>query len=112
MSRYVAKNIVAADLAERCEVQLAYGIGVAEPVSVTVNTFGTGKLSNEELVNGIKKIFDMKPMGIIQSLNLKTPIYSKLAAYGHFGRKNLPWEQTDKIDALKQQFKMEEMSLG
>ena len=112
MSRYVAKNIVAADLAERCEVQLAYGIGVAEPVSVTVNTFGTGKLSDEELVNGIKKIFDMKPMGIIQSLNLKTPIYAKLAAYGHFGREDSPWEKIDKVDQLKQQFGMEEMSLG
>jgi len=112
MARYIAKNIVAADLAERCEVQLAYSIGVAEPVSVTINTFGTGILSDEELVNGVKKVFDLKPMGIIRSLNLKTPIYSKLAAYGHFGRKNLPWEQIDKIEELKQQFKMEELILG
>ncbi len=112
MTRYIAKNIVAADLAERCEVQLAYSIGVAEPVSVTINTFGTGILSDEELVNGVKKVFDLKPMGIIHSLNLKTPIYSKLAAYGHFGRKNFPWEQIDKIDELRQQFKMEELILG
>ena len=112
MARYIAKNIVAADLAERCEVQLAYSIGVAEPVSVTINTFGTGKLSDEELVNGVKQIFDLKPMSIIRSLDLKTPIYSKLAAYGHFGREDSPWEKTDKIDQLKQQFGMEEMHLG
>ncbi len=112
MARYIAKNIVAADLAERCEVQLAYSIGVAEPVSVTINTFGTGKLSDEELVNGVKQIFDLKPMSIIRSLDLKTPIYSNLAAYGHFGRKDSPWEKTDKIDQLKQKFGMEEMNLG
>ena len=111
MARYVAKNLVAADLAERCEVQLAYSIGVAEPVSVTINTFETGILSDEELVNGVKQVFDLKPMGIIDSLMLKSPIYSKLAAYGHFGRKDSPWEKTDKVNQLKQQFKMEEMSL-
>ena len=113
MTRYMAKNIVAADLAERCEVQLAYSIGVAEPVSVTVNTFGTGKISDDELVNGVKKVFDLKPMGIINSLNLKSPIYSELAAYGHFGRDNSPWELTDRVNQLKQQFGiMEEISLG
>ncbi len=113
MTRYMAKNIVAADLAERCEVQLAYSIGVAEPVSVTVNTFGTGKISDEELVNGVKKVFDLKPMGIIDSLNLKSPIYSELAAYGHFGRENSPWELTDRVNQLKQQFGiLEEISLG
>ena len=111
MARYIAKNLVAADLAERCEVQLAYSIGVAEPVSVTINTFETGILSDEELVNGVKQVFDLKPMGIIDSLMLKSPIYSKLAAYGHFGRKDSPWEKTDKVNQLKQQFKMEEMSL-
>ena len=112
MARYVAKNLVAADLAERCEVQLAYSIGVAEPISVTINTFETGILSDEELVNGVKQVFDLKPMGIIDSLMLKSPIYSKLAAYGHFGRKDSPWEKTDKVNQLKQQFKMEEISLG
>ena len=113
MTRYMAKNIVAADLAERCEVQLAYSIGVAEPVSVAVNTFGTGKISDEELVNGVKKVFDLKPMGIIDSLNLKSPIYSELAAYGHFGRENSPWERTDRVNQLKQQFGiLEEISLG
>jgi S-adenosylmethionine synthetase len=112
MARYVAKNIVAADLAERCEVQLAYSIGVAEPVSVTINTFETGKLSDEELVNGVNQIFDLKPQGIIHSLDLKKPIYSKLAAYGHFGREGFPWEKIDKIDELKNQFKLEEINIG
>ena len=112
MARYVAKNIVAADLADRCEVQLAYSIGVAEPVSVTINTFETGKLSEEELVNGIKNIFDLKPMGIIDMLQLKKPIYSKFAAYGHFGRNDSPWENIDKVDQLKEYFKMEEIGVG
>ena len=112
MARYVAKNIVAADLAERCEVQLAYSIGVAEPVSVTINTFGTGKISDEELINGVKNVFDFKPQGIIQTLQLKSPIYTKLAAYGHFGRKDTPWENTNRVIQLKQQFEMEEVTLG
>ena len=112
MARYIAKNIVEADLAERCEVQLAYSIGIAEPVSVTIHTFGTGKLSDEELVNGVKQVFDLKPMGIIDSLKLKSPIYLKLASYGHFGRKGSPWEKTDRVNQLKQQFGMEEVSLG
>ena len=112
MSRYIAKNIVAAELAERCEVQLAYSIGVAEPVSVTINTFETGKLSDEELVNGVNQVFDLKPQGIIHSLDLKKPIYSKLAAYGHFGREGFPWEKIDKIEELKNQFKIEEINIG
>ena len=112
MARYVAKNIVAAELAERCEVQLAYSIGVAEPVSVTINTFGTGKISEKELVDGIKEIFDLKPNGIIETLQLKNPIYSRLAAYGHFGRKDSPWEKNDKVNELKKQFRNEELSFG
>ena len=112
MARYIAKNIVAADLAERCEVQLAYSIGVAEPVSVTIHTFATGTLSDEELANGVIEVFDLKPMGIIDCLQLKTPIYLKLASYGHFGREDSPWEKTDKVNQLKQQFGMEVASLG
>jgi len=111
MARYVAKNIVAADLAERCEVQLAYSIGVAEPVSVTVDTFGTGILSDEELVNIVRRIFDLRPSGIISTLGLKTPIYKALGAYGHFGRGGLPWEKTDKIEELKKEINME-VSIG
>ncbi len=101
MTRYIAKNIVAADLAERCEVQLAYSIGVAEPVSVLVETFGTGKLADEVLTYIVKQTFDLKPAGIIQTLNLKRPIYQPLAAYGHLGREGFSWENTDKIDQLK-----------
>jgi S-adenosylmethionine synthetase len=112
MARYIAKNIVAADLAERCEVQLAYSIGVADPVSVAIYTFGTGKISDEELVSGVKQIFDLRPSGIIHALNLQSPIYLKLAAYGHFGREDLPWEKIDKVDQIKQQFGMETISLG
>ena len=82
------------------------------PVSVTINTFGTGKISDEELVNGVKKVFDLKPMGIINTLKLKSPIYTQLAAYGHFGREDSSWEQTDRVNQLKQQFGMEEISLG
>lgn len=104
MARYVAKNIVAADLAERAEVQLAYSIGVAEPVSVTVNTFGTGTVSDEELVEAVKSIFDFKPSRIIASLKLKTAFYRELAAYGHLGRNGYPWEKTDKTEELKQIF--------
>ncbi len=104
MCRYIAKNIVAAELAERCEVQLAYAIGVAEPVSLYVNTFGTSKIPEKEIEELVRKNFDMKPSGIISHLDLKRPIYRKTAAYGHFGR-NEPefnWEKTDKADVLKQ----------
>ena len=111
MARYVAKNIVAADLAERCEVQLAYSIGVAEPVSFTVDTFGTGILPDEELVNSIQRVFNLRPSGIISTLKLKAPIYKALSAYGHFGREGLPWEKTDKIEELKQEIDME-VSVG
>lgn len=103
-ARYVAKNIVAAQLARKCEVQIAYAIGVAQPVSVSVNTFGTGKVSEELLVNIINKTFDLRPTKIIEQLNLREPIYLQLAAYGHFGRTdlNLPWEKCDKVDELQQ----------
>ena len=106
-ARYVAKNIVAAGLAHKVELQLAYAIGVAEPVSVTVNTFGTGKVSNEQLNRAIRKIFDLRPLGIIKMLNLRRPIYEQTAAYGHFGRDDidLPWEHTDKVRALKNYFR-------
>ncbi len=102
-ARYVAKNIVAAGLADKCEVQLAYAIGVAKPVSVMVDTFGTGKVSNEQLSNAVNKVFDLRPAAIIDNFDLRKPIYSKLAAYGHLGREELgvKWELTDKIDALK-----------
>jgi len=108
MTRYIAKNIVAADLAERCEVQLAYSIGVAEPVSINVDTFGTGVLREEELTNIIQNVFNLTPSGIINSLGLKKNIYKGLGAYGHFGREGLPWEKTDKIEQLKQEIKLEE----
>lgn len=101
MARYVAKNIVAAELATKCEVQLSYAIGYPEPVSVLVDTFGTGTVSNTALVAAVRKVFDLTPAGIIQTLDLKRPIYKETAAYGHFGRDNFPWEQTNKIDALK-----------
>jgi S-adenosylmethionine synthetase len=102
-ARYVAKNIVAAGLADKCEVQLAYAIGVARPVSIRVETFGTGKLSEEVLVELVKKHFDLRPAGIIRQLDLRRPIYRQTAAYGHFGRTDveLPWEKTDKAEALK-----------
>jgi S-adenosylmethionine synthetase len=101
--RYVAKNVVAAGLADKCEVQVAYAIGVAKPVSLMVNTFGTGKISDDKIVALIGKHFDLRPKGIIQSLNLLRPIYSKTAAYGHFGRDEpeFTWEATDKAVALK-----------
>ncbi|OZU88530.1 methionine adenosyltransferase [Virgibacillus indicus] len=102
-ARYVAKNIVAAELAKTCEVQLAYAIGVAEPVSIAVNTFGTGKVSEEVLVEAIRKLFDLRPAGIIRMLDLQKPIFRSTAAYGHFGRTDIlfPWEKTDKVDELK-----------
>lgn len=104
MCRYIAKNIVAAGLAERCEVQLAYAIGVAEPVSLYVNTFGTNKIAEEKIEDLVRKHFDMKPSGIISTLDLKRPIYKKTAAYGHFGRNEpeFSWEKTDKAGSLKQ----------
>ncbi|MEC4849268.1 MAG: methionine adenosyltransferase [Nitrosarchaeum sp.] len=103
MCRYIAKNIVAANLAERCEVQLAYAIGVAEPVSLYVNTFGSGKIPEKEIEELVRKNFDMKPFGIISQLDLKRPIYRKTAAYGHFGRNEpeFTWEKTDKAGVLK-----------
>lgn len=103
MARYIAKNVVAAGLADQCEVQISYAIGVAEPVSVMVNTFDTGKLSDEKLLELVKKHFDMKPRAIIQQLNLLRPIYSKTAVFGHFGREDpdFTWERTDKVAVLR-----------
>ncbi|MFJ7184553.1 methionine adenosyltransferase [Lysinibacillus xylanilyticus] len=103
-ARYVAKNIVAAGLADRAEVQLAYAIGVAQPVSIAVDTFGTGKVAESEIVKWVRELFDLRPAGIIKMLNLRRPIYKQTAAYGHFGRTdlNVPWEQTDKAEALKE----------
>ncbi len=102
-ARYVAKNIVAAGLAERIEIQLSYAIGVARPLSLFVETFGTGKISDEEIIALINEHFDLRPAGIIQTLNLRRPIYQPTAAYGHFGRDDIdaPWERTDKADALR-----------
>ena len=100
-ARYVAKNIVAAGLADRCEIQLSYAIGVAEPTSIMVETFGTGKVSNEVLVRLIRENFDLRPYGLIKMLDLIRPIYRETATYGHFGRSHFPWEQTDKVDALR-----------
>ncbi|MBS4195103.1 methionine adenosyltransferase [Lederbergia citri] len=102
-ARYVAKNIVASGLADRCEVQLAYAIGVARPVSISVDTFGTGKVSEEVFVEAIRQNFDLRPAGIIRMLDLRRPIYKKTAAYGHFGRTDLdlPWERTDKAEAIR-----------
>ena len=102
-ARYVAKNIVAAGIAKKCEIQLSYAIGVAHPTSIMVDTFGTGKLSDEKLVEIIRENFDLRPAGIIHMLNLRRPIYKQTAAYGHFGRTDvdLPWEKTDKAELLK-----------
>jgi len=105
MARYIAKNIVAAELCERCEVQLAYAIGVADPVSVMINTFGTSKIPPDTIAELVRKIFPLKPAEIIKHLDLLRPIYKKTASYGHFGR-NLPeftWEKTDKAKALKKE---------
>ena len=105
-ARHVAKNIVAAGLAEKCEIQLAYAIGVAKPVSIMVDTFGTGKVDEEKIVDAIRQLFDLRPAGIIQELNLRRPIYKQTAAYGHFGRLDLdlPWEKLDKVEELKNFF--------
>ena len=103
MCRYVAKNVVAAKLAERCEIQVSYAIGVAEPTSISIETFGTGKISEERLVQIIRKVFDLRPKGLIAMLDLLKPIYQSTASYGHFGRteETFSWEKTDKVDALK-----------
>ncbi|HLC19378.1 MAG TPA: methionine adenosyltransferase domain-containing protein, partial [Candidatus Nanoarchaeia archaeon] len=101
--RYVAKNIVAAGLADKCEIQVAYAIGVAQPVSILVDTFGTGKIHDEKIAELIKKTFDFRPKQIIDQLQLRRPIYKKTAAYGHFGRDDpdFTWEKTDKVELLK-----------
>ncbi|HCU21443.1 MAG TPA: methionine adenosyltransferase, partial [Candidatus Atribacteria bacterium] len=101
--RYVAKNIVAAGLADRCEIQVAYAIGVAKPVSISVETFGTGRITDEEILDIIKKTFDLRPGAIIRDLRLRRPIYKKTAAYGHFGRNDpdFTWEQTDKVEIIQ-----------
>ena len=111
MARYIAKNIVAAEFAERCEVQLAYSIGVPEPVSIHVDTFGTGIISKAEIVTAILSVFNLTPAGIIRTLKLKSPFYNQLGAYGHFGRPDLPWENIDKVNELKKQLNLE-TSLG
>ncbi|RUO80706.1 methionine adenosyltransferase [Idiomarina tyrosinivorans] len=100
-ARYVAKNLVAAGLAERCEIQVSYAIGVAEPTSISIETFGTSRYSEEQLIALVRQHFDLRPYGLIQMLDLERPIYQQTAAYGHFGREQLPWEQTDKAEALK-----------
>ncbi len=107
MARYVAKNIVAAKLAEKCEIQLAYAIGVAEPVSVMVNTKGTGKISDERLVKAVRRTFDLTPKSILENLKLRRPIYKATAAYGHFGRneEGFTWEAIDKVESLKKEVK-------
>ncbi|WP_067498091.1 methionine adenosyltransferase [Candidatus Gullanella endobia] len=100
-ARYVAKNIVAAGLAERCEIQISYAIGVAEPISITIETFGTEKISVDNLSNLVRRFFDLRPYGLISMLNLLQPIYRKTATYGHFGREDFPWEKTDKAELLR-----------
>jgi len=100
MARYIAKNVVAAGLADRCELELAYAIGVPEPISVLVETFGTAKVDEFAIEQAILKVFDLSPRGIIETLQLKNPIYRATAAYGHFGRDSFSWEKTDKIEAL------------
>lgn len=106
MARYIAKNVVAAGLADKFEVQLAYAIGYPQPVSVHATTFGTGKVSDKEIEMAIRKVFDMTPAGIIKTLDLRRPIYRQTAAYGHFGRPEFPWEKTDKVSSLKQAVKI------
>jgi len=102
-ARYVAKNIVAAKLAERCEIQLAYAIGVPFPVSIMVDTFGTAKVEEKQIEKAVGKVFDLSPAGIIKTLDLRKPIYLKTAAYGHFGRSEFSWEKTDKVEELKKE---------
>ena len=101
MARYIAKNIVAAKIADHCEVQLAYSIGIAEPVSLLVDTMGTGCIEDEKIQKIVKSIFSLKPEEIIKQLNLKTSFYQPLSSYGHFGREEYPWERIDKIDEFK-----------
>jgi S-adenosylmethionine synthetase len=101
MARYVAKNIVAAELADRCELQVSYVIGRAEPTSININTFGTSKVAEEKLIETVKKVFDFRPGKIIEHLDLLRPIYRATAAYGHFGREGFSWEKVDKVDELK-----------
>ena len=105
----MAKNIVAADLADKCEIQLSYAIGVAHPTSIMVDTFGTGKVNEERLVEMIRENFDLRPAGIIKMLDLRRPIYKQTAAYGHFGRNDIdvPWEKTDKVEELRASAGME-----
>ena len=100
-ARYLAKNIVAAGLADKCEIQLAYAIGVAEPVSINVDAFGTGKVSDEALVSAIRGAFDLRPEAIIRAFGLRRPIYRRTASFGHFGDPAMPWEKTDLADALR-----------
>ena len=102
MARYMAKTIVAAGLAQKCQIELAYAIGVAQPVSVLVETYGTGKVSDETLAAALRRTFDLRPAAIIETLNLRRPIYAQTAAYGHFGRADLdlPWEKTDRVEQL------------
>ena len=109
-ARYVAKNIVAAGIAKRCEIQVSYAIGVAEPVSIRVETFGTSRLDNEEIVEAVRKVFDFTPKGIISALDLRRPIYNKTAAYGHFGRTEagFTWEKTDAVSALRKALKLKD----
>jgi S-adenosylmethionine synthetase len=104
MARYIAKNLVAAGVADRLELQVSYAIGVARPLSLAVETFGTGKIPDDEIVALIKKHFDLRPAAIIRDLDLRRPIYRQTAAYGHFGRTDidLPWERTDKADAIRE----------
>jgi S-adenosylmethionine synthetase len=99
--RYVAKNIVAAGLADKCEIQVSYAIGVAEPTSISLNTFGTGKISDDRIIALVREHFDLRPRGIIEMLDLRRPIYRATASYGHFGREGFSWEKTDKVKALK-----------
>lgn len=101
-ARYVAKNVVAAGLAKQCEVQISYAIGVAKPVSIAVNTFGTSKIDDNKIADVINEVFDLRPYGLIKMLDLEKPIYQQTAAYGHFGRDGFPWERTDKVEDLKQ----------
>jgi S-adenosylmethionine synthetase len=101
MGRYIAKNIVASGLADRCEIQLAYAIGVAEPVSISIDTFGTGNVSDEAIVKAVRTVFSCTPKAMIEALDLRKPIYRATAAYGHFGRPEFSWERTDKAEALK-----------
>jgi S-adenosylmethionine synthetase len=101
MARYAAKNVVAAGLASRCEIGVAYAIGVAHPVSVYIDTFGTGIVPDERIAEAVKKVFDFRPAAIIETLDLRRPIYRQTAAYGHFGREGFPWEKTDRTNALR-----------